>query len=522
MSSSSFVKSTLLLTTATLLSKILGSIFRIPLQNIAGDHVLGIFSLVYPVYMVALTLSVAGIPIAISKLIADARAQNQFSQIKEIYVTASILAFLFGLSSFLVIYGFSSTIAEILGGQSTRLALIIVAATLLIAPYMAVYRGYFQGFEDMKPTAISQVMEQFVRVGLILLIAYYLVQQKFSDEVVAGGVMIGSVVGAFISLVYLKAKYIRSSFKQTLSRKYTFHSFTSRSKHILTLSIPIAIGTITMALINFIDSITIPYGLRNIGTSETNINYLYGIYGRGLSVVQIATVFSTSVVLPLIPLITSKLSEGDTTQVRAITEKTYRVTHILSWPAAAGLLALTLPMNLALFTDLEGNWILAIIGCSSVFTSLTILSTGILQGLNLAKQAAMIVVIGVFIKAATNIYLIQLLGLAGAAVSTLVVYIILFIINTWYIYKHQPFRLMKKMIVKINLASLFMAVVIGAPTLFISVADWTRIQALVYLTIAIVVGVGIYIALLLLMKVINVFEILQYTPYRQQKGRANK
>lgn len=522
MSRSTFVKSTVLLTSATLISKILGSIFRIPLQNIAGDRVLGIFSLVYPIYMVALILSVAGIPIAISKLIADARAQNQLNQVKEIYITASILAFLFGLSSFLIIYIFSTNIAEILGGQSTRFALIIVALTLLVAPYMAVYRGYFQGFEDMKPTAVSQVIEQFIRVGLILFIAYLLVERELADNVVAGGIMIGSVVGAFISLVYLRVKYVRSYFKQATSRKFTFHRFTSWSKHILKLSIPIAIGAITMALLNFIDSITIPYGLRVIETSESNINYLYGIYGRGLSVVQIATVFATSIILPLIPLITTKLAKGNTVQVRNLIEKTYRLTHLLSWPAAAGLLALTLPINLALFTDLEGNWVLAIIGVSSVFTSLTVLSTGILQGLNLAKQAALFVLLGVLIKAIANIYFIHLLGLVGAALSTLAVYIILFIINTWYIYNHQPFKMLKRMIFKIQVASMFMAVVIGLPTLYISIADWTRPQAFMYLTIAIIIGSTIYVTLLLFMKVINMNEVVQYIPGIQKKGRADR
>ena len=103
------VKSTLILSIATLVSKILGSIFRIPLQNIAGDEVLGIFSLVYPVYMVALNLSVAGIPVAISKLISEANVQENKAEIRKIYVTAVILALLFGIISFLLIFSFSQT-----------------------------------------------------------------------------------------------------------------------------------------------------------------------------------------------------------------------------------------------------------------------------------------------------------------------------------------------------------------------------------------------------------------------------
>ena len=226
MSQSTFVKSTIILTVATLLSKILGSIFRIPLQNIAGDEVLGIFSLVYPVYMVALYLSVAGIPLAISKLIAEANAKNEPHKVKKIYFTSSILALCFGILSFTIIFSFSEQIANALGGPSTRIALIVVALTLLVAPYMAVYRGFFQGYGNMQPTAVSQVIEQLVRAGLIIIIAYVLVTMDYSDEIVAGGVMFGSIIGALASLIYLRVKYSRASVKVTSKEKYSAYDFT--------------------------------------------------------------------------------------------------------------------------------------------------------------------------------------------------------------------------------------------------------------------------------------------------------
>ncbi|OZU88376.1 polysaccharide biosynthesis/transport protein [Virgibacillus indicus] len=503
MSQSAFVKSTLILTVATLISKLLGSIFRIPLQNIAGDEVLGIFSLVYPVYMVALILSVAGIPIAISKLIAEAKAKNEQQSIKEIYITASILALLFGIISFSLIYSFSSPIAAALGGSTTRLALIVVAATLLIAPYMAVYRGFFQGFGDMRPTAISQVIEQFIRVSLILAVAYILVMRDYSNEIVAGGLMTGSVVGAFVSLVYLRIKYNRSFFKVASAKKYSFSLFSKWSKRILNVSIPIAIGTITMALMNFVDSFTIPYGLKASEAAADGINYLYGIYGRGLSLVQIATVFATSIVLPLIPLITKQLANKDYQQTRVTIEKSYRMTHIISWPAAIGLFSLTLPLNLALFTNIEGSWVLAIIGLSSVFTSFTILGTGILQGMNFAKAAAIIILSGVVIKVFSNIYLINLFGLNGAALSTLIVYILLFAVNTLYLFKKLRFTPLNTETVKIILASVTMGAVIGIPTLLIGFEGWTRFQASLYLFAAILFGIAIYLLQLFVFKIID-------------------
>lgn len=504
MSQSTLVKSTLILTIATLLSKILGSIFRVPLQNIAGDEVLGIFSLVYPVYMVALYLSVAGIPLAISKLIAEANTRGNAWQVKKIYLTASILAICFGLFSFTIIFSFSHVLADWLGGPSTRFALIIVALTLLVAPYMAVYRGFFQGYDDMRPTAISQVLEQLIRAVLIIVAAYVLVQMELSTEIIAGGVMIGSVLGALASLIYLRFKYQRSSLKVASTEKYQANDFSKWSGTILKISIPIAIGSVTMALFNFVDSFTATYALKQIGISaQQEINYLYGLYGRGVTLVQITTVFASSIILPLVPLITKKLAQNDVAGTRSVIEQTYRMTHLITWPAAMGLLALTLPLNLALYTNIEGSAMLAIINASAVFTSLTLVSTGILQGMNLAKLAASIILIGVGLKIVLNIVLIQQLGLEGAAWSTLIVYAVVFLVNTLFILRKISFSAFNATTLKIILSSIIMALIVGLPTLWLDVANFGRMLALGYVFVAMAIGGAVYFALLWVLRAIH-------------------
>ncbi|WP_085994114.1 putative polysaccharide biosynthesis protein [Oceanobacillus senegalensis] len=503
MSKSTLVKSTMVLTIATLLSKVLGSIFRVPLQNIAGDEVLGIFSLVYPVYMVALYLSVAGIPLAISQLIAKAQADGRLEDVPFIYKTVRILSLLFGFTSFLVIYLFSTPIANALGGPATRPALIIVSFTLIIAPYMAIYRGYFQGFGDMKPTAISQVIEQFVRVGVILVLAYYLVIQDFSNDVVAGGVMVGSVLGATASLVYLKFTYKRFSSRAASGGRFSFQQFKLWSKRVLKLSIPIAIGSITMALMNVVDAFTIPFGLRLGGVADGDVNYLYGIYGRGLAIVQIATVFATSVVLPIVPLITSKLAKGDHIGIRNVIDKIHRLTHLIAWPVAFGLLALTVPINLALFTNTEGSMVLAIINLGSAFISLTIVGTGILQGLNLARHAAWIILIGVVMKMVANVIFVPMLGLHGAAIATLLVYMILFAMNTILIYRKQNFTVYSKNVGLMIILSIIMGVIVGVPNLSMSFEAWNRWEAAAYILLASVIGGLFYLLSLYGLKVIT-------------------
>lgn len=506
-----FVKSTLILSIATLVSKILGSIFRIPLQNIAGDEVLGIFSLVYPVYMVALILSVAGIPVAISKLISEARANKDEARIEEIYRTASVLTLLFGIMSFSLVVIFLDQIANLLGGPSVKPALLIVSLTLLIAPYMAVFRGYFQGFENMVPTAISQVIEQFVRVGLILMIAVVLVGKNYDSETVSGGIMIGSSVGAFASLIYLQYLFRKhKKQKQVVQRPpFSAERFIKTSKVILRISIPISIGAITMALVNFVDSLTIPMSLLNANVDSSELNYSYGIYSRGLSLVQIVTVFSSSLVLPLIPLITRKLAENDLPATGQIIERTHFMAHLISWPAAFGLFALTVPLNIALFTNTEGSHVLAVIGISSVFTSLAILGTGILQGMNLAKHGAYIVVGAVCLKVVTNLLFIQQFGLVGAAYSTLLIYIAIVIINSIVLMRRTTFKIWSQKHTMIVLSALLMTAVIGLPTLYFDVEIWSRTTALLYSVGAIIIGATVYFAGIMMTKVIQYDDLLK-------------
>lgn len=108
---------------------------------------------------------------------------------------------------------FSTEIASMLGGQETRAPLLVTSLALLVAPYMAVYRGYFQGFGDMKPTGISQVIEQFVRVFFMLIIAYILVYWNKSSAIITSGAMVGSFLGVISSLIYLRMTYNKSSYQ---------------------------------------------------------------------------------------------------------------------------------------------------------------------------------------------------------------------------------------------------------------------------------------------------------------------
>ncbi|WP_410984673.1 oligosaccharide flippase family protein [Bacillus cereus] len=432
-----FVKGAAILTITTFLSKLLGSFFQIPLQNIAGDEVLGIFRLVFPVYMIALTLSVAGVPLAISKLIAERNEQNDREGITKLFRSASIIGVIFGALGCGIILLCSSSIAEMLGGQETRLALVITSFALLIAPYMAVYRGYFQGFGDMVPTGVSQVIEQFVRVFFMLTIAYLFVTWNKSSSVITGGAMVGSFLGVISSLIYLRVKYIKSSYYYK-KITYSLQDLKRDGKKILSVSIPIAIGALSMPLLNLIDSVTIPHALD--GTAST-IQTQYGIYSRGFAFTQLIVVFSSAIVFPLIPLLTSALTKKDMKLAKEAVQQTNKLAHVITTPMTVWLIALTVPLNIGLFTDAKGSGMLAVIIGSSYFTSFMVLSIGILQGINRSMQAAWIVIGASIVKGLLNLVLVGKFGIDGAAYSTLIIYIMICTINYAYIRKYLTYSI---------------------------------------------------------------------------------
>ncbi|OIJ13044.1 hypothetical protein BKP37_11030 [Anaerobacillus alkalilacustris] len=497
-----FVEGALYISIATILSRLIGSFFRVPLQNIAGNEVLGIYTLIYPVYMTTLTLAVAGIPLTISKLIAEARANGNEQEIYYIFRTANILAVLLGSLSFSIIFLFSETLATVLGGQHVRIPLIILTSSLVIAPYMAIYRGFFQGFEQMQPTAISQIIEQFVRVVFILCIAFILVNQNMSVENIVSGVMIGSVISVIVSLFYLKLKWKKAKLLQQITLGFQFAQLSRWAKRIITLSIPICIGTLTFTIIFVVDSFTVPTQLIKIGFEKEIVTDLYGYYGRGLVLIQIPVVLAQSLILPMIPAVSS-----NTLNSQQITEKVLYFMHLTAWPISMGIFALTAPLNYALFGDFNENVLIAVTHLSALFITFSVLTTGILQANNRSVQVAIVLICCSILKGILNLLLIPFLGLLGAAIATVVVYMGLSILNTWVIKKHLSIQIWTRNYTVFSCSAIVMAMMISVPFQLLFHYTWTRIETVFYLTGITLCGAVIYCILITLFKGITNKEL---------------
>ncbi|GIO23400.1 polysaccharide biosynthesis protein [Oceanobacillus sp. J11TS1] len=475
-------KGALFLTIASALSKLIGSLFRIPMQNIAGDELLGIFSIVYPIYMLTLTLSVAGIPIAVSKLISEKRMHDDGASITSLFFASRFLGLLFGVGCFLAIWLLSFPLASLLGGEQIRFPLIMVSATLLIAPYMAVYRGYFQGFEMMHQTAISQIIEQVFRVGIMLCIVYFLVELDFSYPQIAGWMMIGSIAGAGISLLYLFSAYRRQtkSLSAFVWKTKNWAQFKQDSTSLLTIAIPIAFGSISFSLMPVVDSLTIPYGLQQFGVSAEKVPHAFGIYSRGIIFVQMITMLASSVVTPLIPHLARLRQTGEWKKIQQTAAKTIWIVQLTSWPVVMISVLFITPLNITLFTDTNGNAVIVILLISGGFLSLALLSTAILQALAYEKQAAVFVCIAIGIKVIGNLAFLPAYGLMAAAYVTLFSYGLLVLLNVSLLKRLLSISIFPRKLIAVLFGCFCLGFILRIPMMLWGVGVDSRGEAFLY------------------------------------------
>ncbi|HBI57186.1 MAG TPA: polysaccharide biosynthesis protein, partial [Firmicutes bacterium] len=205
-----FIKGALILSIANIIVKILGAVYRFPLFRILGDEGMGLFMAVYPIYSMMLSISTAGVPLAVSKLVSEKIALKNFEGARQIFRVALMLMLASGLifTGVLMLAApyYSSNILKV---SRTLYPLMAIAPSIVFYAVKASFRGYFQGQQRMEPSAVASIVEQLVRVGTIFFLAIILV--KHSLELGAAGAAFGSVTGTAAGLLWLIFIYFRSA-----------------------------------------------------------------------------------------------------------------------------------------------------------------------------------------------------------------------------------------------------------------------------------------------------------------------
>lgn len=471
----SFIKQAFILGMAGIVVRILGFAYRLPLTDMIGDEGNGIYAAGYNIYNFFLIMSSAGLPVAISRMVAEKIALEEYSNAKKIFNVSMMASGFFSL--FLAIVMAFGTFLFYVGCRETGSTdnlwypsvwcLFTLSPTIFIVGVMAVYRGYFQGFQTAVPTALSQIVEQIFNAVFSVYLAWLMI--GYGVEFGAAGGTAGTGVGALAGLVlliicYSSTKESRRLLFITDKKDYKIENGKEILFSLIKIAVPIITGTAIFSMTNFVDMFMVNSRLAAAGFDYSDIVKLYGqLNGKYVTLSTMPVSISTAVATAVIPSIAASLVRKDQEAVQTKVDSALRVTMIISIPAACGLGALGTPILQMLFPRYsDGGSLITVGSLSVIFLALSQISTGVLQGIGKVKTPAINALWGALTKIPVNYFLIAIpqINIIGAVISTTVCYIVCSILNFRALVKASGVKPdYVGMLVKPFIASAFMAVV---------------------------------------------------------------
>lgn len=428
-----------MLSLAAILSKLMGTLQKIPLQNIGGDGVFGIYNTVYPFYTILVTLATAGFPTAVSKYVAERHALGLENGKREVLRMATLMMALLGILGFILMYLGAPLLAVWIGNGHLVPALRSAAPALLFVPLSASLRGYFQGLQNMMPTAVSQVAEQAVRVAVMIGLLVYFTAAGGSEAVIAGGALAGSAVGAVAGLAVMLG-YWRGHRKRAGIRAgqrgdanpggdvnrpaptagVHAHGF-RLLREMLRYAIPICLASLAIPLLSLVDTFTLPRLLAGHG-DELRAMVDVGVYNRGIPLVQLVTMVASSLSVLFIPVLAEMNLRNDRDGIARQTRLALRWFWLIGLASSVGLALLAEPINVMLYEDSTGTGTMAWVAWTAAPGALVTITAALLQGLGAVRAPAVHLLAAAGLKAALNALLVPQLGISGAAFAGIAAY----------------------------------------------------------------------------------------------------
>ena len=507
MSKKSLVTSAAVLAIAGLIVKILGAFFRIPLTNWIGAVGMANYAPAYAIYSVLLVISTAGLPVATSKMVSERYAVGQYREADRVFRISRILMTALGLMGALVVLFGAGIIANIVHVPGSALAMQATAPALLIVPLMSAYRGYFQGQQNMNPTAVSQIMEQIFRVGIGLSLGYTMMngtlfaQQYDSGARGAAGGCFGASAGALAGLATvlvifaLSRKAIRARIRSDKTGAH--ESSGSILKTLIIIAIPITIGAALLPLMNAIDASVVMYRLQATGWNTTAAEDLYGqLTSMADPIIGFPQVFMQAIIVSIVPMVSAANRLNNTEELRNTIALGLRMTTMIAFPCTIGLLILAKPALLLLYplqveSAISATPCLRVLAIGFIFLGLVTTMTGVLQGLTKQNWPVVNLAIGIAVKIAVTWILVGIQGIniVGAAIGTLCAYLTAATLDYICVVKFSGARIPVKLaIVKPLVSALVMGVFVFASYKLFMLAGHNSIATL----LAICVGAAVY------------------------------
>ncbi|MGO5074886.1 putative polysaccharide biosynthesis protein [Clostridium sporogenes] len=502
MKKQSLIKGTFILGSAGIIAKFLGLFFRWPLQMLIGDEGIGYYQMSYPLYMFFIAAA-SGIPVAVSKLVSERNAVRDEGGILSVLKEAMIFMFIMGMGFTIILLLFSKDIIRFLKWDTrSYYSLIGISLAPFFISIMSVFRGFFQGMQNMNYTAISQVIEQLGRVIFGVGLAYILLPKGI--EYSAGGAAIGAAAGGLLGGIYLFFRYL--SMKKEFRVKKVKRNFKIMNT-ILYMAIPISIGSAVGTIMSLIDSALVPQKLLEAGFTYKQSTILYGqLTGKAFTLVNVPLTLSVSLCAALVPIIAEDYILNRKMEVLKKVELAIKISMVIAIPSCLGLNFMAKPILNLIFPGQESGYeILKHLALSIPFIVLCQTSTAILQGVGRYIRPIVNLCIGCIFKIVITLILVPMsnINIYGAVIGTIAGYVISAVLNMM--------ALKKSLNISINYYEIMIKPLIASTIMIIAVVfiyfyayNYT-ISSKIACLIAVFLGMIIYFI------IIGLIGILDYT-----------
>ncbi|WP_280769987.1 putative polysaccharide biosynthesis protein [Salipaludibacillus daqingensis] len=514
MSEQQLIRGTMILTASIFISKMLGLIYIFPFTAIVGHDGIALYSYGYTPYTVMLSLATLGVPLAVSKFVSKYNALGDYRTGQRLLKSGLIIMTITGIFAFLALFFLAEPIAnqvldpDSLEGNSISDAVFtirMVSVALIVVPIMALIRGYFQGHQSMGPTAISQVVEQIIRIIFILTLTYIIIELMGGELGIAVGfatfgAFVGALGGLAVLLYYWKKRWI--GLQKQIEQSTVDHQIPlpKMYKELFAYAIPISLVGLSIPLYQTVDLLTFNEAMRNAGFTQSVYETYYAAFTQtSHKLILIPVAVATAMSLTILPTVTSAFINNETDRLQRTITQTYQIIFFLTIPAAIGLMLLAEPSYAALFGLEEvaiGSDILRSYAPIAVAFSIFAVTSSLLQGINKQKYAVIALIAGLLFKTVFNAILISFFAAQGAVLATGIGYLIAISVNIWAIGKYAEYNY-SFMIKRFLLISLF-AAIMGAVVAFLNygfqqmIPINSRLDAILILAVTILSGAVVY------------------------------
>ena len=406
-----------ILTVSTILVKIIGAIFKIPLIAILPEEAYGDFNGAYNIYSFFLTISTAGLPVALSKTVSECHTLGRENQKHRVFRVA-FCAFLFmGLFSFLCMSVFGQLVATyIIGNEKAVFCVWALAPAVLCTCCCSAFRGYAQGHSDMVPTAVSQVLEALTKLIVGLFLAWYLLYLGFGSEISAAGAIGGVTASGLVALLYLMVRHHRRNSPRSLPPATDKPEGSGKIlKTLVVIAIPITLSSSVVPITTYLDTIQVQNLLQSaLGYAEELAVSLYGCYQKAVTIYNLPSAFMVSLTACIVPAVSAALTKKDKVGAGKIAESALRVGAMLALPAGIGLTVLAGPIIQLLYPETNqevGTQCLMVLGIASIFVCIMLLCNAILQASGFVNLPIVIMVAGCAVGALSSSFAQLIVGL---------------------------------------------------------------------------------------------------------------